>query len=60
MCGMQALGAVLTIEEVQEVVRRQVAQSLLQLQSDGSVSALLTALPLDQRNALAALTSQAA
>lgn len=60
MCGMQALGAVLTTEDVQEGVRRQVAQCLVQLQSDSSISALLTALPQEQRSALAKLASHAA
>lgn len=55
----------LTDETVEEPVRRQVAHSLMQLQSQpgntgGSISALLTSLPPDQRNALAALASHAA
>ena len=57
---MQALGAVLTTEDVQEGVRRQVAQCLVQLQSDNSISALLTALPQEQRSALAKFASHAA
>ncbi|BDA47413.1 Importin-4 [Coccomyxa sp. Obi] len=62
---LQVLGAVLTNEAVEEAVRRQVAHSLMQLQSQqgnagGSISALLTSLPPDQRNALAALASHAA
>ncbi|KAK9905642.1 hypothetical protein WJX75_003705 [Coccomyxa subellipsoidea] len=57
---LQALGAVLTTEDVQEGVRRQVAQCLVQLQSDSSISALLTALPQEQRSALAKFASHAA
>ena len=57
---MQVLGAVLTVEAVAEGVRRKVAHSLAQMQTNGNVSALLTALPQDQQSALAALASQAA
>lgn len=62
---MQALGAVLTQQEVAESVRRQVAISLVQLQHQAgnnniSITPLLHALAPEQQAALAALSTHPA